>query len=137
MDKRLFFMLNMAQRKLFNHIDKICEEQLDAPVTQLAALMYVCKNSGCQQSDLAQALALNKSGVTTLVRRMEKNTLLERRTSDHDGRAMQLFPTPDGLKKVMQLGPYIDQLNQGFRDAFSDEEIATVLKFLNYILKRF
>lgn len=137
MDKRLFFLLNMAQRKLFNHIDKMCEEQLDAPVTQLAALMYVCKHSGCQPRDLAQALALNKSGVTTLVRRMEKNNLLERRASDSDGRAVTLYSTPAGVKKVMDLGPYLDQLNQGFQDAFSEEEIATVLKFLNFILKRF
>lgn len=137
MDKRLFFLLNMAQRKLFHHVDKVCEEQLQAPVTQLAALMFVCKQAGCQQKDLARALALNKSAVTTLVRRMEKNTLLERRSSDQDGRASQLFPTPEGVAKVMELGPYIDELNQGFAEHFSDEEITTVLKFLNFIIKRF
>ena len=137
MDKRLFFLLNMAQRKLFNHVDKICEEQLDAPVTQLAALMFICKNSGCQQKDLSRALSLNKSGITTLVRRMEKNGLIERKSSATDGRASKLYPTPGGLKKVMELGPYLEQLNQGFAEAFTADEIATVLKFLNFILKRF
>lgn len=137
LDKRLFFLLNMAQRKLFNHVDKLCEQQLDAPVTQLAALLYVCKQPGCQQKDLAQALALNKSGITTLVRRMENNQLLERKSSAADARASQLYATATGLQKAQQLGPYIDELNQGFADHFSDEEITTVLKFLNFIIKRF
>src|SRR5690606_40671513 len=73
MDKRLFFLLNMAQKKLFRHVDAVCERELDASVTQLAALMLICQQPGCLQKDLAQALELNKSAVTGLIGRMEKN----------------------------------------------------------------
>ena len=137
MDKRLFFLLNVAQRKLFNHVDKVCEDALDASVTQLAALLYIVKHAGCLQKDVAKALSLNKSAVTGLIVRMERNNLLERFVSEEDARAIKLYPTPNGVQKTWDLMPLIDDLNESFSEAFSDAEIETVLKFLNFITKRF
>ena len=137
MDKRLFFLLNMAQRKLFNYVDKACEDALDTSVTQLAALLYIVKHSGCLQKDVAKALSLNKSAVTGLIVRMEKNELLERFVSDEDARAIKLYPTPDGVQKTLDLMPFIDELNDLFSEDFTDDEIKTVLKFLNFVIKRF
>jgi DNA-binding MarR family transcriptional regulator len=137
LDKRLFFLLNMAQRKLFNYVDKACEDALDTSVTQLAALLYIVKHSGCLQKDVAKALSLNKSAVTGLIVRMEKNELLERFVSDEDARAIKLYPTPEGVQKTLDLMPFIDELNKLFSEDFTDEEIKTVLKFLNFVIKRF
>jgi DNA-binding MarR family transcriptional regulator len=137
LDKRLFFLLNMAQRKLFNYVDKACEDALDTSVTQLAALLYIVKNSGCLQKDVAKALSLNKSAVTGLIVRMEKNELLERVVSDEDARAIKLYPTPEGVQKTLDLMPFIDELNDLFSEDFTEEEIKTVLKFLNFVIKRF
>jgi DNA-binding MarR family transcriptional regulator len=136
-DKRLFFLLNMAQRKLFNYVDKACEDALDTSVTQLAALLYIVKHAGCLQKDVAKALSLNKSAVTGLIVRMEKNELLERFVSDEDARAIKLYPTPEGVQKTLDLMPFIDELNKLFSEDFTDEEIKTVLKFLNFVIKRF
>jgi DNA-binding MarR family transcriptional regulator len=127
----------MAQRKLFNYVDKACEDALDASVTQLAALLYIVKHSGCLQKDVAKALSLNKSAVTGLIVRMEKNELLERFVSDEDARAIKLYPTPEGVQKTLDLMPFIDELNTLFSEDFTDEEIKTVLKFLNFVIKRF
>jgi DNA-binding MarR family transcriptional regulator len=137
LDKRLFFLLNMAQRKLFNHVDKACEDALDTSVTQLAALLYIVKHAGCLQKDVAKALSLNKSAVTGLIVRMERNELLERIVSEEDARAIKLYPTPSGVQKTLDLMPFIDDLNGLFSEEFSDEEIKTVLKFLNFVIKRF
>jgi DNA-binding MarR family transcriptional regulator len=127
----------MAQRKLFNYVDKACEDALDTSVTQLAALLYIVKHSGCLQKDVAKALSLNKSAVTGLIVRMEKNELLERVVSDEDARAIKLYPTPEGVQKTLDLMPFIDELNDLFSEDFTDEEIKTVLKFLNFVIKRF
>lgn len=137
MDKRLFFLLSMAQRKLFNHVDKVCEKEFDASVTQLAALLYLVKHQGCSQKELAKAICLNKSAITGLIARMEKNDLVERLTDSEDARAMKLFPTQSGAQKAQDLIPYIDQLNTLFSEEFSEEEIQTVLRFLNFIIQRF
>ena len=127
----------MAQRKLFNYVDKVCEDALDTSVTQLAALLYIVKYSGCLQKDVAKALSLNKSAVTGLIVRMEKNELLERFVSEEDARAIKLYPTPSGVQKTLDLMPFIDELNDLFSEDFTDEEIKTVLKFLNFVIKRF
>jgi DNA-binding MarR family transcriptional regulator len=127
----------MAQRKLFNYVDKACEDALDTSVTQLAALLYIVKHSGCLQKDVAKALSLNKSAVTGLIVRMEKNELLERFVSDEDARAIKLYPTPEGVQKTLDLMPFIDELNALISEDFTDEEITTVLKFLNFVIKRF
>lgn len=111
MNKRLFFLLNVAQKKLFKHVDKVCENTLDASVTQLAALMYIEQQQGCSQKELAKILDLNKSAITGLITRMESNGLVVRMASDEDARAVKLFPTPSGQAKTKQLKPLIDQLS--------------------------
>lgn len=136
MDKRLFFLLNMAQKKLFRHVDTVCERELDASVTQLAALMMICQQPGCLQKDLAQALELNKSAITGLVGRMEKNGLVQRASTD-DARAVSLVPTAAGIAKTQQLKPLINQLNERFAEEFSEDELLVVLRFLNFILQTF
>ena len=137
MDNRLFFLLNMAQKKLFRHMDQVCERELDASVTQLAALMVIAKCEGCQQKDLAAALQLNKSAVTGLVSRMEKNGLLLRAVPKDDARAVVLSVTPGGLEKINSLKPLIGLLNEQFQREFSEEELQTILRFLNFIMARF
>ena len=137
MDKRLFFLLNIAQRKLFNHVDKVCEDALDTSVTQLAAMLYIVKHAGCLQKDVATALSLNKSAVTGLIVRMEKKELLERIVSEEDARAIKLYPTPMGIQKTLDLMPFINELNKLLSEDFTDEEMDTVFKFLNFIIKRF
>lgn len=137
MDKRLFFLMNMAQRKMFNYVDKVCEDALDTSVTQLAALMYIAKHSGCLQKQVAGALSLNKSAVTGLIVRMEKNGLLNRIPCPKDARAIKLYPTPKGIQKTLAVAPYIDELNSYFKQEFSEDEMNAVLKFLNFIINRF
>jgi DNA-binding MarR family transcriptional regulator len=122
----------MAQRKLFNYVDKACEDALDTSVTQLAALLYIVKHSGCLQKDLAKALSLNKSAMTGLIVRMEKNELLERFVSDEDARAIKLYPTQKGVQKTLDLMPFIDELNDLFSEDFTDE--AALLANLTLVL---
>jgi len=137
MDNRLFFLLNMAQKKLFRFMDQTCERELDASVTQLAALMVIANQEGCQQKDVAQTLQLNKSAVTGLVARMEKNGLLTRTTPPDDARAVALGVTEEGRRKLAQLKPLIATMNQTFTDEFSADEMQTILRFLNFIMQKY
>ncbi len=137
MDKRLFFLMNMAQKKLFRFMDQACEKELEASMTQMAALMVIASKHDCQQKDVAQTLELNKSAITGLVSRMEKNGLLTRTPSTDDARAVVLIVTSEGNEKLQQLKPMIATMNDIFSDEFSDEEMLTILRFLNFIMARF
>ena len=131
MDKRLFFLMNMAQKKLFRFMDQACEKELEASMTQMAALMVIASKQDCQQKDVAQTLELNKSAITGLVSRMEKNGLLARASSTEDARAVVLRVTPDGQDKLKRLQPMIATMNDIFSDEFSEEEMLTILALTN------
>lgn len=137
MDNRIFFLINMVQRRMFNFADKTCEEQLDASVSQMAALLYITQHPGCVQKEVATALALNKPAVTGLLGRMQKNELIQRIPSEQDARAVCLFPTAAGSEKVLLMKPMITDLNHLITEGFSEQEIKTVLKFLNTMMERF
>lgn len=137
MDKRLFFLLNKAQKRLFRQLDRRCEAELDTSATQLAALLYIQNNPGYLQKDLADDLDLNKSAVTGLMARMEANGLVRREIPSQDSRAIALYPTNVGSRKVAQVKPMIAELNQIFSDEFNEQELNTILRFLNFTIERF
>lgn len=134
MDKRLFFLINMAQHRMFKYADTQCEERLGISVTQAAALMFIAKNEGCLQKALSQALGLNNSAVTGLVGRMLKNDIIERKPCEEDGRASRLYLSEDGKSKLPELYPLIQELNEKLAEEFSPEELEIVTRFLSKVI---
>jgi len=137
MDKRLFFLINMAQHRMFKFADTECEERLGISVTQAAALMFIAKNEGCLQKTLSKALGLNNSAVTGLVGRMNKNGLINRKPCAEDGRASRLFISALGQEKLPQIFPLVQTINEKLTEDFTEDEIDTVARFLNSVMNNF
>lgn len=137
MDKRLFFLMNMAQRNMFNHAEKVCEQKLGATITQMAAVMFVGNNPGCMQKDVVTGLGLKKSAVTSLLTRIETNGLIRRVVSEDDARVVNLFTTAEGQDKAQKALPLIAELNQQLTEDFSDDEVEVIARFLNKVRDRF
>lgn len=137
MDKRLFFLLNMAQHALFTHADHTCRTELDVSVTQLGLLLYIKKHPDSQQKDAATALGLNKPAITGLINRLSDKSLIRRTPCPRDGRAIQLTLTPTGDAITETASPLITAMNERLCEGFSDDEINTVLRFLTTLLKRY
>lgn len=137
MDKRLFFLVNMAQHRMFKFADHHCEEQLGISVTQAAALMYIAKNEGCPQKALSKALGLNNPAVTGLVGRMSKNDLIIRKACEEDGRATRLFLSERGQTKLPEIFPLVHQINEKLTADFSEEDMEIVVRFLNKVMNDF
>lgn len=137
MDKRLFFMMTLAQGNLYRYADKHCEAELGISVTQSAALLYVLANNGCLSKDLAATLGLRNSAITGLSNRMEQNGLVEKRACEFDGRASRIFLTDLGRQKVKASKPLLKRFNDEIRNGFSDEELDVVTRFLNEMTQRF
>jgi len=75
---QVLLKLNLAQRTLMKFVDREVREKTGATATQLAAIFYLMENDGCQLVDLSRELLQNKSAITTLVERMEKNGLIRK-----------------------------------------------------------
>lgn len=100
-------------------------------------MFYVAKHPGCQVKALAQALGMEKPGMSGLVQRMEKNNLLSKSPSPEDGRAFSLNLTDNGHEKLQRAMPLVQEMNEVLTEGFSEAEIAVILKFLNRTLERF
>ncbi|ROS00258.1 DNA-binding MarR family transcriptional regulator [Sinobacterium caligoides] len=137
MEKRLFFLLNMSQHRLYKHVDQRSEKDLGVTIKQLAALYLLAKNEGCQLKAMCDGLGLNNSAVTGLTQRLEKNALIRREACSIDRRASQLYLTEKGQSKIEAAAPLLQEMNEAIQGEFSDEEITIVTRFLNHLMERF
>jgi DNA-binding MarR family transcriptional regulator len=136
-DKRLFFKMNLAQRLLLKHFDKEMAEKTGVPITQVAALFFLDRNDGCLLKDLSEALYQNKSAITTLVERMEKNGLVLKKASETDGRAAHIFMTDKGRSVCAEAIPLVKANNEKLSSQFTEDEIETVHRVLDRIIEMF
>ncbi|MGB3212210.1 MAG: MarR family transcriptional regulator [Desulforhopalus sp.] len=134
---QLFLKLNLAQRVLMKSVDRDLRDKFGTGATQIAALLYLDQNNGCLLVDLSRELLQNKSAITTLVERMERNNLLQKIPSPTDKRATQLFISCKGKFMIKQAIPYVASYNQDIVKAFKSNELETVTRFLDTIIDKF
>ena len=134
---QLFFRLNLAQRTLMKWVDREMLEKVGGTATQIAALFYLLENNGCLLVDLSRELLQNKSAITTLVERMEKNHLLCKVPSPTDKRASQLFLTARGKEMGQMALPFVTVYNDALSAGFNEKELSVILRFLDRVIGRF
>ncbi|HYM01116.1 MAG TPA: MarR family transcriptional regulator [Blastocatellia bacterium] len=134
---RFFLLLSQAQHRLLKSADAGYREALGITATQLGVLFFLEKNPGALLKDVSEELKINASAITGLIGRMEEGGLVERQPSDDDARSVHLFATADGLAKAHGARPILARLNGRLTEGFTDEEIATVARFLTAIIDRF
>ena len=108
-------------------------ETIGVPVGQITALLALGARDGCQPKELGFFLNLNKSGITGLTDRMEKNDLLKKIPDENDGRASRLFISGKGKDILQKAKPIIKAQNLKLQQGFSDDEIETVVRFLSHV----
>ena len=133
----LFLKLNLAQRILVKWVDRELTSGVGATTTQVAALFYLMENDGSLLVDLSRELLQNKSAITTLVERMEKNGLITKQPSDTDRRATNIFLTDKGWEIGTTALPSAATYNEELVQGFSVEEVHIINRFFDSIIQRF
>lgn len=82
-------LMGIAARSLSDALQSVT-------LPQYRALALISQAGGLRPSDLAQALAMQPSGVTRLTARLERAGLLSRRRNTGDGRESMVMLTPAG-----------------------------------------
>jgi MarR family transcriptional regulator, organic hydroperoxide resistance regulator len=125
--RRTYFHLQTAAQRLRVTADRLFTDEAGITTAQAAVLMLVVNHAGCSQSLIAGRLGQRESAVTTMVGRLEKAGLVERRASRDDGRAWELWPTDAGGDALGRLdvalstvNKYLDQAIGADADAFVD-----------------
>lgn len=130
----LLFKLNLAQRALMKEADRQLKTVVSASATQIAALIYIYHNQGCQLVDLSNELFQNKSAITTLVERMVKANLIQKEPDIMDKRAFRLHVTEKGKDALKQALPLLNEYDTDICSGFTPSEIKIIDLFLSKIV---
>lgn len=127
--RRHFYWIQLASA----HSRKRANRDLETAgltVSQLGALYVIAQGEACALKDLAAALHINASAVTTLSGRLRKAGLVSLQASEHDRRVSLLRLTPKGRKAISDARPLLAEMNQGLQAGFTAEELQVVERFL-------
>lgn len=101
-------------------------------------LEYLETNDGCSQSDICDAWDLDKSTVSGLVERMERDGLIRIEKKTGDRRKNIIWLTPKGSELWSIMKTYMEQLDQTALEGIPKEEqqiFRTVLEQIYQNLK--
>ncbi len=133
-DKRLYFMLNVAQQALRKRMDEDGVSRTGLTSAQMGVLFYVAKHDGCLLKDLGRGLGVKNAAITGLVARTEKTGCLKRKASSVDGRATHLHLTAKGQRKLEEIKKLNDEIGRELKQGFSESELETVSRFFQHVL---
>jgi DNA-binding MarR family transcriptional regulator len=115
-------ILRLSQR--LSMFREVTVAQSGVSGTQLRALMLLDRAPGHTRTftELCRELETSKPNVTSLVRRLEKLGLAERRSSDSDGRVVYITMTPRAQDVVKRVQPRIRTATEGLLELLEPEE---------------
>jgi DNA-binding MarR family transcriptional regulator len=136
LDRRLIFLLNVAQRRLQRFL--AAQTQGGGVTAAQSGLLFVLgKRDGALMGEVGAALDLGMPGISGLAERMCEAGLIEKRADPDDGRASRLWLTPAGRKALLRTKASIAALNARLSQGFTDSEIDTVARWLTHVQATF
>ena len=135
-DRRLIFLLNVAQRRLQRFV---AAQTREGGVTsaQSGLLFVLGRTDGVLMGEAGAALDLGMPGISGLAERMVEAGLIEKRADPADGRAWRLFLTVSGRKALARTKARVAELNARLTEGFSDTEIDIVSRWLISVQSKF
>jgi len=101
-------------------------------------LLHVSEGErGRRMTDLAEAVVVSKSGLTSVVDRMEADGLLERRRDPGDRRAIRVVLTPRGEERFREAAEHhAETVRRIFTSLVTDDEAAVIVQVMGRVRQR-
>jgi DNA-binding MarR family transcriptional regulator len=135
-DRRLIFLLNVAQRRVHRFIAAQTKEG-GATSAQSGLLFVLGRHDGALMGEAGAALDLGMPGISGLAERMAAAGLVEKRADPDDGRAWRLWLTGAGRKALARSKAGAAELNGRLTEGFTDAEIDIVSRWLTSVQSKF
>ncbi len=95
---------------------------------------YEAGKPGIRMTDLAQNIVLSKSGLTSLVDRLEEHALLQRIPDPEDRRATRITLTDKGIKTFRSAAKiHIAGIQKHFTNRLTDDDATAIAEVLERI----
>lgn len=132
--KEIFGLANQLKRK-------IGKESAEYGVTSIQGRIigFVNWHSGKRdifQKDIEAEFNIRRSSVTSVLKLMEKNELIERVSVSEDARLKKIILTEKGLEVDKHVYNFINALENELKDEFTDEELDIFMDLVNRLSKK-
>ena len=118
----------LLARKL---LERVAAEGLSSG--QPKVLEFLLEHDGCMQKEIAQACSVEAASVTSLLNKMERDGLVERRIPRDNRRVSQVWLTEAGREKAQIVGDTFAELEEIVFTGFTPDEKQTMLVMLQQI----
>lgn len=133
-DRRLIFLLNVAQRRVQRFV---AGRRGGVTPAQSGLLFVLGKQDGMLMGEAGAALDLGPPGISGLAERMMEAGLIDKRADADDGRASRLWLTAAGRKALARARAGAADINGRLIDGFTEAEIDTVSRWLKAVQTKF
>jgi DNA-binding MarR family transcriptional regulator len=121
---RLYHRLQIGAHAAGKYSDRAIKEATGLTTAQLSVLTVVSTERPVTQRDIAGALGVNESAVTTMVTRLEARGCLRREPHADDGRAWLLQLTAEGRRALTVGREAFTAVNEVIEQTLTAREIA-------------
>lgn len=97
-------------------------------------LEFLLTHDGCSQKEIGLSCILDKSSVTSLLKRMEKAGLVYKKQDAHDQRASHIYLTSTGKEKARWVQQTLQAVDQYSLQDISPEDQQTFMKIFQKII---
>ncbi len=101
--------------------------------TTFAALTLIVETPGMRQSQLAEALAIERPNIVQIVVELEQAGLVERKTAKDDRRAYALQPTATGRRVFERALAQVQPVDRAITAGLTPDQVAALHKALDRI----
>jgi DNA-binding MarR family transcriptional regulator len=135
-DRRLVFLLNVAQRRLQRWVAARTEAS-GVTAAQSGLLFILGQRDGVLMGEAGAALDLGPPGISGLVDRMIAANLIKRQADPDDGRAWRLWLTSTGRSALARTKAGLVEINARLTEGFTEAEIDVVARWLTSFQSKF
>jgi DNA-binding MarR family transcriptional regulator len=114
--------------KIYSYVEKIGIHPGQGKV-----LLILRDLNGINQREICKKLNVKPSTVTVMIKRMEKNNYIERKSDECDQRITRIFITQKGLEVCKLLDEAHKNIEKDCFKNFTDEEIVLTKKLLTKV----
>ena len=132
--KYVCYKLSRVMRKIHRYYESSFSQYGITPA-QFYVLSAVWENDGVKFKELAKSLEMDGSTLTSILDRLERQDLLERRDDPEDRRSLLVFLKEKAKHSLGQITCLAEKLDQEIKERFSDEEFATFERVLEKLFQ--
>ena len=112
------------------------EPKFDITLAEWRVLLMLCQHPGATAIEITNRWSMEKMAVNRAIRKLEESEAISRTRKHHDRRSYELYLTEKGQKIYESIVPAANTRYQQIVSALNREELASLARKLNRLLKR-